>query len=77
MVLSRFATEENKLFIYLVCIAVVLVVAYLIHVIVEKKMAAIWEKLFSRTFGSVGDFLQKHISGFTTSLYKYALAKTR
>lgn len=75
MVLTRFANEQNKFVVYFICIAIVMVVAYLIHICVEKKMAKVWEQLFSKTLGSIGDFLQTHISAFTNQIYRYAVAK--
>lgn len=77
MVLNHFATEQNKVLVYLLCLACVLSTAYLIHIFAEKKPAAYWENLFSRTLGAAGNAVQIRASAAAGSLYRYALDKIR
>jgi peptidoglycan/LPS O-acetylase OafA/YrhL len=77
MVLNHFATEQNKILVYLLCLASVLATAYLIHIFAEKKPASYWEHLFSRTLGTAGNAVQIRASAAAGSLYRYALAKIR
>jgi peptidoglycan/LPS O-acetylase OafA/YrhL len=51
MFLSRFGTDENKAWMYPLTIAIVLAVAYLIHTVIEKRMAPMWRAIFTHTVG--------------------------
>ena len=51
MFISRFATEANKWGIYLLAVSLSMSTAYLIHRFTEKKYAAQWHGLFSRSLG--------------------------
>jgi len=51
MFISRFGSDENRWLVYPLAISISLGVAYLIHQFVEKKYAAEWHALFSRTLG--------------------------
>lgn len=53
MFISRFANEENKVFIYILTMLIVFVVAYVMHQLIEVKMAALWKSLFQSTLGRV------------------------
>lgn len=48
MFISRFADEQNRNFIYVLCIAIVLGVAFLIHEVIEVRLAAFWKGLFEQ-----------------------------
>lgn len=48
MVLNRYATESNKLFVYAFLFASVIVLSYLIHHYIEVKMKNVWHSLFSK-----------------------------
>lgn len=52
MLLSRFATEEHKAAAYAAVIALVVALAWLLHVGVERAMAPLWRALFERTVGA-------------------------
>lgn len=53
MFISRFATEGNKVFIYILTTLIVFVVAYVMHHIIEVRMAGFWKPLFQQTLGRV------------------------
>lgn len=53
MVLDRFATNDNKLFLYPLLVLSVLCLAYALHWSVEKKLAAFWKMLAKKTVGNV------------------------
>lgn len=57
MLISQFATEENKISVYLLTVLFVLSAAYAIHTIVEKKYAILWKTFFERAVGKPIDFL--------------------
>lgn len=77
MMLNHFATEQNKVLVYLLCLASVLCLAYLIHIFAERKPAAYWEEMFSRTLGAAGNAVQVRASAAAGNLYRYALDKIR
>jgi len=77
MVLNRFATEQNKILVYLLCLASVLCIACLIHIFAEKKPASYWNNVFSRTLGAAGNAVQIRASAAAGNLYRYALDKIR
>lgn len=70
MLLTHFATEQNKLLVYTLCLALVLIAAYLIHVLAERKLAAFWHRFFSRTLGAAGDAIQKRASTVASHVYR-------
>lgn len=51
MLLQRFATEANKPLVYPALIAGVLAAAYLMHRLVEQRLAGGWRRLFERLVG--------------------------
>jgi peptidoglycan/LPS O-acetylase OafA/YrhL len=51
MLLSRFATEENQWLAYPALIAAVLAAAWLMHRLVERRLAGAWRRLFERLLG--------------------------
>ena len=51
MFISQFATEDNKIMIYLLTVFIVISTAYAIHILVEKKYSNLWKELFSRFIG--------------------------
>lgn len=52
MVLNRFATDQNKYMVYAITFAFVLLMAYLIHILVEKKYLDAWETFFQKLLGN-------------------------
>jgi peptidoglycan/LPS O-acetylase OafA/YrhL len=46
MFISKYATEDNKAFIYLLTISIVISVSYFIHRVIEVRLSNIWKKLF-------------------------------
>jgi peptidoglycan/LPS O-acetylase OafA/YrhL len=55
MVLSRFATDQNKTWVYPLLISIVIGVAYLLHVLVERRLKDFWQRLFQATLGRAMD----------------------
>ena len=53
MFISRYATEENKLFIYTLTISIVFSVAYFMHKIIEVHFSNVWKTLFMNTLYKV------------------------
>ena len=62
MFISRFATNDNKLLIYSIAISMVLALAYLIHIIIERRLAELWHMLFSRSLGAIANALQRRVA---------------
>jgi peptidoglycan/LPS O-acetylase OafA/YrhL len=58
ILLSRYATEENKAFAYPAVLSLVLLVACFIHLTVERGLAATWHAGFERVVGRPIDSLQ-------------------
>ena len=63
MFISKFATEENKIFIYILTFFIVFLVALFIHKVIEVRLSHIWKELFNLTLGRVVDFSQSLFSG--------------
>jgi peptidoglycan/LPS O-acetylase OafA/YrhL len=61
MFLSRFGNDQNRLPIYCLTVALVLVVAYLIHVLVERRLASVWRRLFWSVAGRPIDAVAKRL----------------
>ena len=59
MFLSRFATEENKIFMYPLTLSIVLITALAMHLLIEKKLHSVWKRLFSWTLGRPINGLQR------------------
>jgi peptidoglycan/LPS O-acetylase OafA/YrhL len=70
MLLNRFATEDNKLWVSALCLIFVLLASYLIHLFAELKPATFWQQLFSRTLGVCGDALQRWTLATTSLFYR-------
>ncbi|WP_296296307.1 acyltransferase family protein [Rheinheimera sp.] len=51
MLISIFATEENKLIVYFLVFSFVILLSYSIHYLVEEKLKRFWQQGFSRTLG--------------------------
>ncbi|MFT5851742.1 MAG: peptidoglycan/LPS O-acetylase OafA/YrhL [Colwellia sp.] len=49
MFISKYATEENKFFIYILTIAIVISVSYIMHRVIEVRCSNVWRKLFMST----------------------------
>ena len=57
MFLTQFATDSNKIFLYPLTLMIVLGIAYLMHRIIEIKLAPVWKILFNLTLGRFVDYL--------------------
>ncbi|MBS6057889.1 MAG: hypothetical protein E6199_19140 [Mixta calida] len=49
MLIDKFASEENKIGVYALVIGFVMLLAWLIHQLVEKRMAETWKAFFRYT----------------------------
>lgn len=67
MLISEFATEENKLVVYLLVLSLVLLVSYLIHYLVEEKLKRFWQQGFSHTLG----FAVSAIAPIIATIFNY------
>ncbi len=54
--IDNLANESNKIVIYLVVITLIILISYLIHFIVEKKMECFWNKLFGKSIDFIFKF---------------------
>lgn len=62
MLLNRFATEENKVMVYGSVFAFVMLMAYLIHRIVEQQWAVHWQRLFRASIGRLAVRMEAGVS---------------
>lgn len=58
MVISQFATENNKVFVYVMTLFVVFLVALFIHKVIEVKYSSLWKSLFRRVFGGLVSLIE-------------------
>lgn len=59
IVLSMFATEENRLWVYPMVATGMLFIAYLIHAIVERRGGPWWRRIFDATIGRLVGMLEQ------------------
>lgn len=59
MFISQFANENNKYWIYALTIFIVIAVSYLMHKIIEVKLAKVWKALFMNTLSPVVRLVRK------------------
>ena len=57
MFISHFATEDNKITIYILTLFIVIFTAYMIHILVEKKYSNLWQRLFCNIIGKPIDLI--------------------
>jgi peptidoglycan/LPS O-acetylase OafA/YrhL len=57
MLLSRFATDANQWFTMPLVVMVILAASYAIHVLVERRLAGFWTRLFNKALGRPLDSL--------------------
>lgn len=62
MFINQFATEENKIVIYISTILIIMAVSFLIHEVIEVRFSYFWRNIFNLTVGRFVDFLQGCIS---------------
>ncbi|MGE5386585.1 MAG: acyltransferase family protein [Betaproteobacteria bacterium] len=78
MILSRFADEGNKVWLYGLTCGIVLGVSYAIHRMVERRYAIFWQMLFANTagvvFGAVEATLGRFAGRFSRQLEAEASA---
>jgi peptidoglycan/LPS O-acetylase OafA/YrhL len=53
MIISKFATEENKWLVYALTFMIVCSIAFIIHKLVEVKLSVFWKKIFSASLGMI------------------------
>ncbi|PKI18170.1 acyltransferase family protein [Colwellia sp. 12G3] len=49
MFISKYGTEENKFFIYIVTISIVLSVSYFMYRVIEVRLSTVWRRMFMST----------------------------
>ncbi len=64
MFISRYATNSNRYIIYATTILIVFVVSYLIHKLIEKRLAKEWHMIFMNSIGKPVDRLQSQVGKF-------------
>lgn len=53
MFISKYAREDNKIFIYIVTVSIVLSVSYFMHKVIEVRFSNVWKALFMGTLYKV------------------------
>lgn len=76
MFISKYATEDNKVFIYIVTTSIVLLVSYFMHKVIEVRLSNVWEALFMGTLYKVIYKAQCIISEWLI-VYRKSLRKER
>lgn len=61
MLMSTFANDSNKAYIYILTLILVLSTSYAIHYFIENKCNHVWKKLFSYTIGNLTRNIEKRI----------------
>lgn len=56
--ISKYGSEENRVFIYIITISIVLLISYLMHRIIEVNLSGLWHKLFMNTIYRVVTLMQ-------------------
>lgn len=77
MLLSRFANDGNRAIAYSLIAMAVLLVAYAIHVLVERRLASFWNAFFARSVGSCGDAVQYWLSARLRSVYAASVGRSQ
>lgn len=49
MFITRYATEENKIFVYIITVSIVLIVSYFMYKVIETGLSKVWKVLFMST----------------------------
>ncbi|CAM3814871.1 acyltransferase [Pontibacter korlensis] len=75
MVISQYATEKNKAFVYTVTFAIVVAVAYLMHYVIELKYGKTWTSLAWYVIGRPIEAINYHLSNKVTMLLKTIRAR--
>ncbi|CAI0924036.1 acyltransferase family protein [Serratia liquefaciens] len=70
MMLNKFATNENKIFVYIAIITTVFIIASLMHFIIEKRLSFVWKALFSTVIEKPVTQAQIYIDAVIASLSK-------
>ena len=61
ILINNYATDNNKLLVYPIVIIFVGFIAYLINILIEKKMSAFWIRFFSKYIGRPIKFMEKRM----------------
>jgi peptidoglycan/LPS O-acetylase OafA/YrhL len=71
MFISMYATEENKVLIYIITLSIVLSVAYFMNKVIEVRFSNVWKKLFMSTISKsilkIQDLAREVIVAFNKS----------
>lgn len=58
IIINHFATEDNKVWVYGLTFAFIVLVSWLMHKVIEQRMAGFWRRLFNATVGRLADGMQ-------------------
>lgn len=58
MFINRFATNENRIWIYALTIVIVISTALFIHYFIERRLSSHWRRLFTSTIGRLAEVLE-------------------
>lgn len=72
MAISQFATEDNKVVVYVLTLLAVVAVAFFMHRVIEQKLAPLWKMLFNNVVGRPIDFVQ-NMALKTKAMYSKSL----
>jgi len=70
MFLSEFATEENKIYVYVLTVLIVIVSAFLINLIFEKKLALFWKLFFLEIVGKPIEYMTLKLGSIVSAYGK-------
>jgi len=71
MILSRFASEENKVFVYPLTILLILLAAWCLHFFIEKKCARLWRALLEKTAGKLVERMEQGMGKLRQGFSKF------
>lgn len=68
--ISKYGSEDNKIFIYITAISIVLLISYLMHRIIEVNLSRLWNKIFMSTLYRVISLMQRLPNMVLTAYHK-------
>lgn len=73
ILINEWATEQNKVYIYLLTISIVIAISYCIHHIVEVKLAPFWKYLLNKTIGKLSTGIEGFMLGCSRRVKEISL----
>lgn len=71
MLINQFATEHNKLIVYIFVVILILLISFVIHFLIEDKLKRVWQRGFEIT---LGNFLNR-VQAFLQFMQQYFQSK--